>query len=203
MRENRLISQFSAISSSLRLPSPYSSHQDQGPQHIPVSFLQEVGQQLGAPPVRHLFFFVVLRSNEVMDVVTKFVIQDTCQADRADRRNPDKDSGVDVAYPVDKELNPRWFSTPSVVITAQDPRFAERVFARSNPAPSFPVRKKRLVEKNHAVESSEVFFRDSTQERPSHSGGVKRRSVVAIGLDNSGLGIVHNKSLAILRDAEN
>jgi hypothetical protein len=167
---------------------------------VPVFVPQKVGHQPAFPVVSNVLLFSVFRANEFMNVVAEFVIQNISEMNFAKKWNPEpRFRRVVSECPVKADFDPRWPALPRVVVQTVGFRFVKLAFARPYFSRPFPARKAPLIEKNNAIESDQVFFRDRTQKGPYHPGGVKRRLVVAIRFDNTGLRIGHGKSLTTKR----
>jgi len=190
----------SAASPLLCPPSSDLPHQNQRPNRVPVFFSEKVSHESAFPIVRDVLLLAVLRANEVMYVVAEFVIQHISQMNFAEKGNPEaRFRGVVAECLVNADFDPRRPALPRVVVQTVGFRFVKLAFARSYFSHPVPARKALFIEKNHAIESDQIFFRDRAQKSLDHPAGIKGWLVVAIGFDNTGLRICHRKNLTTRR----
>jgi len=104
-----------------RYVPPYPSKQNDGPHYVPILFAEEIRQKTGAPIVSYILFFLVFRTDEVMNMVAEFVIKHRSQAYCSSEREPQECPRVKCRNsPVYTDLDPRSFATPLRMVSTQN-----------------------------------------------------------------------------------
>ena len=104
-----------------------------------------------APVVGDILFFLVFRTNHIVNMVTQFVIEGTTQTELAPEWEPQECSWIGRECFVDTDFNPRPVAFPPGMISTQNERLVELTFSRFGSTRSVLTRKGGLVCKNYAI----------------------------------------------------